>query len=195
MKKKLQNTILALIGLLALSAVINQNLNAADQIFTKNEVSLQLFGQWNEETKAVTTVAPIPQNGEASHNVGTISLTALKDINRYSAGAGLEIFPLNRYLGVRASTAFYNGEGQFIHNLSGHGILRLPLEVIRTSPYILGGVTYDFNAHNPMYDVGAGAEIRLFKSWGVFGEAGVQFKDNIKTRDHAFAKLGLVLKF
>lgn len=173
--KKIFLTITMAFALLSAMVINAADTNKTSEVFSKNEVSLQLFGQWSDNN--------------------TITVQNLKKVNDYAGGASLTLFPLNYYVGVRASTYLSNLDGKFIDNAAGDLVLRLPIQKLRIAPYGVIGYNYDFGTKGGLLETGGGVECRLFKGWGVFAEYNYDFKSDVRVRDHQVLKAGLSLKF
>lgn len=114
------------------------------------------------------------------------------DNGNYGGGVGISYF-LYRNLGVAVDTYLENISGSTIDNLSGSFILRLPIETLRTAPYALAGLGYNFEVDQYSYHAGAGLELRLRKKIGLFVDARYVLNDKIE--DNLLVRSGLKFVF
>lgn len=112
------------------------------------------------------------------------------DTEEWGVAAGGQVFPLQKYLGLEASSTFYDTTGRFVDTLSGDLILRLPLEELHLAPFGTFGVRYDFETDEAEPTAGAGVEFRVNSKWGVIGRY-----ERLLERNDGVAKIGLALKF
>lgn len=122
-------------------------------LFNANEVSLDIFGSYVE--------------------VDSILMD-----DDWGAGAGVNYF-FSKYVGVGTDILFFNGDGN-VTNLSGNIILRAPIEngSWGLAPYLIGGVggTFDAPVDEVYGHIGAGLEVRVTPTIGVFGDARYAFE-------------------
>ncbi len=110
-------------------------------------------------------------------------------------GAGLQAdFFLTRNIGLTlASSKTSFGEGGAIQNVAVGPVIRLPICQTGWSPYILGGIGFDFDNGNERYYYGGGGlEYRFTRHVGLFGDAQYVWRDYlVLDRGATVARFGL----
>ena len=126
---------------LALLAAISlvAGAQASTNVFNSNEVGPTVFGAFNTTTKEV------------------------------GVGVGLDYFPLQKYVGIEASTVFYDLKGQAFDNVDGVALIRYPFEIQRIAPVGVVGVHHDFGTDKTELVAGARLSYRANDKWGVWG--------------------------
>jgi hypothetical protein len=112
------------------------------------------------------------------------------DNHNFGVGAGLQLFPAQKYLGIEGSTTLYDTHDKFIDNISGDVILRLPIDSLNVAPFVTAGVKYDFNNQKVEPTIGGGGELRFNSKWGLVAKY-----ERLLQRNDGIAKLGIALKF
>lgn len=145
--------------------------------YRANEFNLDLFGTGTvgKQTLEHASVHRVERDG------------------RLGAGVGLSYF-LSRYIGVEAEAYSESTAHNFIDNVGGNLVGRLPIGNIGLAPYIFGG---GGRQCDPLYqwtlDAGAGLEWRVASRVGIFVDARYVWAD--KTRDYGLGRLGLKFGF
>lgn len=143
-----------------LMAAISLIAGAQAQLFATNEVGPTVFGAYNLNTKDV------------------------------GVGLGIQYFPLQKYVGIEASTVFYNFKGLAFDNVDGAVLLRLPLELQRLAPAAVVGVHHDLETSKTELTLGAQLEYRVNSKWSVFGRY-----ERLMETEQDVLKAGLDLRF
>lgn len=87
----------------------------------------------------------------------------------WQGGAELNYF-MTRNVGFGVTTHMKDFRGTFIDNLAGDVYLRFPLGQIPVAPYAVGTGGYEFDSERWFGGGGGGAELRLSKVIGIFGD-------------------------
>jgi hypothetical protein len=153
------------------------NCQNPDDIFRANELSLDLFG-----TDAL---------GE--HTISHPSESRIRHDSRLGAGLGLNYFA-NRYIGIGAAAYTENTAHNFVDNVSGSLILRLPFDPIRLAPYAFGGGGHQFDPVDSNFaHAGAGLEFRFTHNLGIFVDGRWVWTD--RDKDYGLARAGFRIAF
>lgn len=121
--------------------------------------------------------------------------SATIDNSKWGATLGVSAFPFQKYLGVEAETTLSDGVTPAFNNVSGYGILRLPIDKWHVAPYAIGGYKWTaitVTGNNYAWSAGAGLEARLNSKWGVYGDYQRVFGD---LKDANQVRVGLHLVF
>ena len=148
-----------------------------DNLYHANELSLDLFG--TDALDRYTTEHP--------------SENRVRHDSRLGAGIGLNYFFL-RYIGVGADAWTENTAHNFVDNVSGSLILRLPFEPLGLAPYAFGGGGHQFDPSVASFvHGGAGLEWRFVKHVGIFADGRYVWTD--RTRNYSLFRAGVRLSF
>jgi hypothetical protein len=145
--------------------------------YKANEVNFSFFGSGTVGEKTIRHLSTrgIQRNG------------------RLGAGAGLSYF-FCRYVGVEAYAYTENTDHNFVDNVGGDLIARLPIGNSGVAPYIFGGGGRQLD---PLYqwtwDAGAGIEWRFVPHVGIFLDGRYVWAD--KTKDYGLGRVGLRVGF
>jgi hypothetical protein len=109
-----------------------------------------------------------------------------------AAGLGANYF-LIRYVGVGVDAYSFNTSHNFVDNLGGNLIVRIPL-FLGFAPYAFGGAGHGFDPVPLTYgDAGGGMEFRFVHNFGIFADARYVWTDKI--RNYSMGRVGLRLAF
>lgn len=149
----------------------------ARDVFAENELSVDLFGDYNAQ----------------QNKFSTVSASSLKH-GKWGGGAGVSFF-FTKMFGISADTHLEDDSGRLIDNVSGQAVLRFPIDSVHLAPYIFAGGGRDFEfGHNRWFqDAGAGLEFRLNHNTGIFADGRYVWVD--KAQDYAMARAGLRVVF
>jgi hypothetical protein len=150
----MNRTLLALLLGVLVAATTATAASQSREVFTSDEAHLNLFG------------------------------TYLNDADQtWGGGIGLETY-YGKYFGIGVSTHLENIKGTFIDNIATEVTLRYPIQSIHLAPYAVGSYGYDFDRSEWFQAVGAGAEFRLGKTWGLFADYQWVFRNDSKNGDY-----------
>jgi opacity protein-like surface antigen len=150
---------LTLVMVVAMGASAFAATNNVDSKFNKNELSVKAFGTYTD-------------SGES----------------KVGGGFGVQAFPLNKYLGLEASTTIRNNGSAFFDSVNALGVLRVPVKSF--APYAIGGIRYNLDRNERQATVvreastttvtfrdsdfdwvgGGGVEYRVTKRVGLFAD-------------------------
>ncbi len=149
----------------------------AEDLFRANELSLDGFG----------TVALGQQT------LDHISRQRINQNARLGIGGGLNYF-FTRNIGVGGEAYTENTSHNFIDDVSGNLIGRLPLGQSGFAPYIFGGGGHKFDPVEASFlQAGGGFEFRFTHNIGVFADARFVFINKIS--DYGLGRAGLRIAF
>lgn len=136
-----------------------------------------------EPPKPVAPVNPLVfRTGELQLDMNGTATGHTFDNVSYGGGVGVNYYPW-RNLGFGADLQTEDTASAFIDRIGISSVLRFPIESLKLAPEIRGGYQFDFehgdthgkggdiitrNGHE-LY-VGAGAEFRITKTWGIGAE-------------------------
>ncbi|MDB6017634.1 MAG: hypothetical protein JWR19_2123 [Pedosphaera sp.] len=150
-------------------------------LFNANELNVDLFGTFLASERRFKSFP----NTNIRHG-------------HWGGGVGMNYF-FTRDLGIGADTSFQTGASDFVDHVGGNIIARIPIEVLRTAPYVFAGGGRKFDPIDQWFgDVGAGLEFRFNRNLGVFGDARYIWLDKILangTRDQALLRAGVRVAF
>jgi hypothetical protein len=149
----------------------------AGGLFRADEYSLDLAGTVAVGPRTFTDAA-----GNTFRNNAALGL-----------GAGVNYFA-TRCFGVGLDGYTESTHHNFVDNVSGNLIARLPFEPLHLAPYVFGGIGYRFD---PVYtffgQFGAGLEFRVCHYAGIFVEARYVVADRLP--DYGLGRAGLRFAF
>jgi len=149
---------------------------AATPKFTANELSLDMFASF---------VAP-------ERRFRDIFDTNIRH-GKWGGGVGVNYF-FTRELGIMGDINIGDNGGNFVDQVMGAGVLRIPLEPTGLAPYIFGG---GGRGTDPVWEwlgqAGVGLEYRLNPATGLFADARYIWHD--KSFDRLMIRTGLRLVF
>ncbi|WP_150107188.1 outer membrane beta-barrel protein [Pedosphaera parvula] len=156
---------------------VSGNVSGAPYLFNANELTLDLFGSYLKRQ-------PITEGRFFSHN------------GLWGGGVGANYF-FTRYVGIGADTSFQDGASDFVDHVGGNLILRLPIEYIRSAPYIFGGGGFKFDPRDQwFYNAGGGWEFRFNPHLGLFADGRfVWLTRNTTDRNELLLRTGLRVAF
>ena len=143
--------------------------------YKANDLSVGLFGTGTVGEKSLHSTREIERDG------------------RLGAGVGVSYF-FTRYVGLE-SYAYTESTGHnFVDNVAGNLIARLPLGHSGVAPYAFGGGGRQFDPVTQWtWDAGAGIEWRFCAHVGIFADARFVWAD--KTEDYGLGRVGLKFGF
>jgi hypothetical protein len=125
--------------------------------------------------------------------IDKISSDRIRKNGRLGAGAGVNLF-FAKNVGIGADAWSEDTRGQFIDNVSGSLIVRLPIGNSGLAPYVFGGGGYEFEPVDQAYGhFGAGLEIRFNPHVGIFVDA--RYIVPRKTDDFGLGRAGFRFSF
>jgi hypothetical protein len=123
-----------------------------EEMFRASELSLGVFG--------MGTVGERTLNHFTGGNV--------RRHGRLGLGADLEYF-FTKYIGLEAEAWSENPNSDFVNNVGGNLVIRIPIGNIGLAPYVFGGGGHEFYSRVATYgDAGAGVEFRFCRHVGIF---------------------------
>jgi hypothetical protein len=151
---------------------------AATPKFTANELSVDMF---------------------ASFVAGERELEEIFKTNirhgKWGGGVGVNYF-FTRELGVMGDINIGDNGGNFVDQIMGAGILRIPLEPTGLAPYIFAG---GGRGTDPVWEwlgqAGIGLEYRLNPATGLFADARYIWHEHTGSTDRLLIRTGLRLVF
>jgi opacity protein-like surface antigen len=149
----------------------------SSQLYQAQEVSLDLFG-----TDALD-----------KHTIDHPSGHRIRHDSRLGAGIGVNYFFL-RYLGVGGEAYSEDTRHNFVDNVSGSLIFRLPIGETGLAPYAFGGGGHQFDPVIASFGhVGGGLEYRFIHNVGIFVDARWVWTDH--DRDYGLGRAGVRVAF
>ena len=148
-----------------------------DDLYQANEISLDLFG-----TDALD-----------KHTIDHPSGHRVRHDSRLGAGLGLNYFFL-RYLGVGAEAYSEDTRHNFVDNVSGSLIGRIPIGNTGLAPYAFAGGGHQFDPVIATFGhLGGGVEFRFNHNIGVFVDARWVWTD--RDKDYGLGRAGVRVAF
>jgi hypothetical protein len=148
-----------------------------DDLYQANEFSVDLFG-----TDALD-----------KHTIDHPSGHRIRHDSRLGAGLGVNYFFL-RYLGVGAEAYSEDTRHNFVDNVSGSLIGRLPIGNSGFAPYAFAGGGHQFDPVIASFGhVGGGLEYRFIHNVGIFVDARWVWTD--RDRDYGLGRAGVRVAF
>src|SRR5580692_5981892 len=133
-------------------------------LYHANELSLDAFGV----------------DALGTHTIDHLSESRVRHDSRLGAGLGVNYFLL-RYVGIGADAWSLNTAHNFVDNVSGSLILRLPFEPLGLAPYAFGGGGHQFDPSIASFvHAGGGLEWRFARHFGVFVDGRYVWTDRTK---------------
>ncbi|MDB6022628.1 MAG: hypothetical protein JWQ04_2485 [Pedosphaera sp.] len=146
-------------------------------LYRDNEFSLDLFG-----TDALD-----------KHTVDHPSGDRIRHDSRLGLGLGLNYFFI-RYVGIGVEAYSEDTKHNFVDNVSGNLILRLPIGQTGLAPYVFGGGGHQFDPVDANFgQAGAGLEFRFCRNFGIFVDGRWVWTD--RDRDYGLGRAGVRLAF
>jgi len=171
----ISSTILALAALPVHGA--DMVANQLDDTYRAGELSLDGFGTASMD----------------KYTLNHLSIQRVNDNTKLGAGVGANYF-FTRNLGVGAEAYSQNDGGDFVNNVTGNILARLPLGESGFAPYALAGGGYRFqDVQTWLMQAGGGIEYRFCKNLGIFLDARCVIPE--KTSYYGVARAGVRFAF
>lgn len=147
-------------------------------------------------TADTNSVSPYRGNEFSMAAFGTYQAMGEKVGDAEGFGAGLEFdYFVFKNFGAALATSKANFQsGAFFENLSIGPVIRLPIGKSIFSPFVDGGIGFNFNSNDDRYYyVGGGIEARWSRHFGTFADCQYIFRSDIKAVDdnQVQARLGV----
>lgn len=118
----------------------------------------------------------------------------------WGGGLGVSHF-FSSYFGIAGSAAWVEPDNSDLwHNYIADAVLRVPIESLRIAPYALAGLggIYGDSELNFVGRAGAGIDLRITESFGIFGDWIYHFPEGstgIAGENYATTRIGLKIVF